>query len=168
MDASARPSATIRAVQPRRLSHVTTFAFKYVWPTAWLGLIGTFLVSALLGSSIRWGPAINPFWGKVILGFLFGAGIFMTARLSIPLKRVDELRGSLHISNYVSTDVVPLTNVCAVRVTGDFGHKTMPAVEVSFRQRTRYGSKILFLAQSEDLLERFFAQLTPTVEIRRS
>lgn len=157
----------MRCMPPQRISHDATFAFKFVWPVGWLGFIGTFLMGALLGSETRWGPGITPFWGKTILGVLFGVGVFMVVRLSIPLKRVDEADGSLHISNYLSTDIVPMTSIRAAKVTGDFGHNRMPSVEVWFRERTRYGSKIVFLARSEELLTRFLSELEPEVQVRR-
>jgi hypothetical protein len=152
-------------MQRRQLSHGSTFLFKFVWPCAWLGSIGGFLVSSLLGFTPRWGPGITPFWGHVILVVLFVLGIAMLVRLSLPLKRVEESVGFLHISNYLSNEVVPVTNIRSVRVTGDFGRNRMPSVEVWFRQRTRYGSKIVILAASEAVLTAFLATLESSVEI---
>jgi hypothetical protein len=128
-------------------------------------MIGTFLVSSLLGSPPRWGPGITTLWGNVILAVLFVLGIVMLVRLSLPLKHVDEAIGFLHISNYLSNEVVPVTNIRSVRVTGDFGHNRVPSVEVWFRQRTRYGSKIVFLAASEEILTTFLATLESSVGI---
>jgi hypothetical protein len=152
-------------MQLKRISHGATFLFKFVWPAGWLGFIGAFLLGSILGSPPRWGPRITPFWGNAILVLLFGFGIVFVIRLSIPLKHVDEGDGSLHISGFFSDEVVPLANIRAVKITGDFGHNRMPSVEVRFRQRTRYGSRIVFLAASKEGLAGFLAGLESGVEI---
>jgi hypothetical protein len=101
----------------------------------------------------------------VILAVLFVLGIAVLVSLSLPLKYVEESIGFLHISNYLSNEAVPVTSIRSVRVTGDFGRNRMPSVGVWFRQRTRYGSKIIFLAASEEVLTTFLATLESSVEI---
>jgi hypothetical protein len=151
----------------RRLSSSTTPLFKFVWPVGFLGPIGYFLAKSLLGLGVRWGPGITPFWGNVILAGLLLGGLAVLATMSIPLKRVDYDGESLHISNYVSTDPVAVNQVSAVTVYGEFRHNERPTVKIRFRDRTRFGRQIVFIAESPELLDDFCRSLGPDVTVRR-
>lgn len=151
----------------RRLSSSTTPLFKFVWPVGFLGFIGFFLAQSLLGLDVRWGPGITPFWGNVILVGLLLGGLAVSATLSMPLKRVDYDGESLHISNYLSTDHVAVNQVSAVKVYGEFGHNQRPTVKLRFRDRTKFGRRIVFIAESPELLDDFCGSLGPDVTVRR-
>jgi hypothetical protein len=151
----------------RRLSSSTTPLFKFVWPVGFLGFIGSFLAQSLLGPGVRWGPGITPFWGNVILVGLLLVGFAVLATLSLPLKRVDYDGESLHISNYLSTDHVAVNQVSAVRVYGEFRNNERPTVKLRFRDRTRFGRHIAFIAASPELLDDFCRSLGVDVTVRR-
>ena len=151
----------------RRLSSSSTPLFKFVWPVGFLGFIGYFLAKSLLGFDVRWGTGITPFWGNVILAGLLLVGLAIAATLSIPLKRVDYDGARLHISNYLSTDQVAVNQVSSVKVYGEFRRNERPTVKLRFRDRTRFGRHIAFIAASPELLDDFCRSLGPDVAVKR-
>jgi hypothetical protein len=151
----------------RRLSSPSTPIFKFVWPAGFLGFIGYFLAQSLLGLDVRWGPGITPFWGNVILAGLLLLGLAVAVTWSIPLKRIDYDGVSLHISNYLSTDQVAVNQVSSVKVYGKFYRNERPTVKLRFRDRTRFGRHIAFIAASPELLDEFCRSLGLDVTVQR-
>ena len=151
----------------RRLSSSSTPLFKFVWPVGFLGFIGFFLAQSLLGRDVRWGSGITPFWGNAILAGLLLLGLAVVATWSIPLKRVDYDGKILHISNYLSTDQVAVNQVSSVKVYGEFHRNERPTVKLRFRDRTRFGRHIAFIAASPELLDDFCRSLGLDVTVQR-
>ncbi len=150
-----------------RLSSTATPVFKFVWPTAWLGLIGYFLAGSLLGwESVRWrggGPA--PLWGKLLLLLLFILGIVCTLAWR-RLKHVELSGASLHVADLAAREVIPLTAISAVSVRGDFSQRATPIVRLHFTNKTHFGSSVDFLAASRETLDELLVALDKRVSVR--
>jgi len=135
------------------VSSLATLVLKFVWPMGWLGLMGFFNVLAFTGSPrVRWGPGVDPAWGKVLLVGFFAFGVCVAVRVSAPLKRVHLVRGGLHVSNYLRAIRVPWTEVERVVVRGRFGRRTMPVVEMELRRRGAFGTRIALVPVSPEAL----------------
>lgn len=150
-----------------RLSSTATPLFKFVWPAAWLGLIGYFLVGSLLGwESVRWsggGPA--PLWGRLLLLLLFILGIMSTLAWR-RLKNVELAGWSLHVADLVTRDVIPLAAISAVTLRGDFSQRGIPIVRLHFTNKTHFGNSVDFLAASQQKLDELLGALGKDVTVR--
>ena len=143
----------------------TAFA-KFGWPVIWLGLMGYLNVLAFTGSpALRWGPGVDPAWGKPLLVALFALGVFVAVRVSAPLKRVHLVPGGLHVSNYVRDTRVPWADVERIVVHGRFGHRRSPIVELELRRPGVFGTRISLLPASRDALAALRASAAADAEI---
>ncbi|HEU4884518.1 MAG TPA: hypothetical protein VFT45_19845 [Longimicrobium sp.] len=135
-----------------------TIVPKFVWPVGWLGLLGWRSVLAFTDSPrLRWGPGVDPAWGKAVMAGLFALGVFVAVRVSARLKRVHLVRGGLHVSNYFREIRVPWSDVERVVVHGRFKGRHMPIVEMTLRRRGAFGRHISLLPASPEALARLQA-----------
>jgi hypothetical protein len=148
------------------LSSAWTPVVKFVWPVMWLGLMGYFNVLAFKGSpGLRWGPGVDPAWGKLLLVALFAFGLYVAIRLGARLKRVHLVPGGLHVSNYVRATRVPWADVERVVVHSDFGGRRSPIVELRLRRRSVFGTRISLVPASPDALATLEASAAAEAEI---
>lgn len=137
-----------------RISAPSTPVAKFVWPAGWLGLIGYLNVLAFTGSpSLRWGGGVEPVWGKPLLVALFGLGLYVAYRVSLPLKRVGLVEGGLHVSNYFRETTIPWSDVRRVVVHGTFGNRRAPVVELELRRRGAFGTRVSLIPASREALQ---------------
>jgi hypothetical protein len=126
---------------------------KFVWPAGWLGMMGYFNILAFTDSpGLRWGPGVDPAWGRLLLAGLFIFGLAVAFRLSAPLKRVHLVPAGLNVSNYFREIQVPWTDVERMVVHGDFGSRRTPLVELTLRRRGVFGTRISLLPASPEAL----------------
>jgi hypothetical protein len=149
-----------------RVSSAFTPVAKFVWPVMWLGLMGYLNVLAFTDSPRqRWGPGVDPAWGKPLLVALFALGLYVAVRVSARLKRVHLVPGGLDVSNYVRATRVPWADVERVVVHGDFGGRRSPMVELELRRRSVFGTRISLVPASPDALATLKASAAAEAEI---
>jgi hypothetical protein len=102
--------------------------------------------------ALRWGPGVDPAWGRLLLVGLFAFGLLVAFRVSAPLKRVHLVPGGLHVSNYFREIRVPWTDVERMVVHSDFGRRRTPLVELTLRRRGAFGTRISLLSASPEAL----------------
>lgn len=164
MTAGGSPEPVPSSVQ---VSSGSTPILKFIWPAGWLGLTGWSNVLAFTGSpDLRWGPGIDPAWGKVILVVFFALGLYVAFRVSLPLKRVHLVPGGLRVSNYFREARVPWADVERVVVHGRFRRRQTPVVEFTLRRRGAFGRRISLLPASPQALATLQASAPAKAEIR--
>lgn len=148
------------------ISSASTPLAKFVWPVGWLGLIGYHTVLAFTDSpKVRWGPGVDPGWGKLLLVVFLAFGVLVAVRVSAPLKRVHLVPGGLHVSNYFRATRVPWADVERVVVHSDFGRRRSPIVELELRRRSVFGTRISLVPASPHALATLEASAATEAEI---
>jgi hypothetical protein len=151
---SMADSAEVRISAP-----TTTLLMKFVWPLAWLGMMGYFSFLAFTGSPrLRWGVGVSPAWGKVMLVGFFLLGLAITYTMSLRLKKVWLTTDGLRVSNYLSEASILWPHVRRITIHDTFGHRRTPLVEIELCARRPFGGRISLFPASEDLLVKLTGQ----------
>lgn len=136
------------------------WVLKYVWPTVWLVLIGSFFLQAIIDpTQVRWGPGITPFWGRIIVGVFWGFGVLAAWSISRPLKRVYAGEGVLEARGLFRTIRIRPSDVA--RINARTGGKGRPILEIHLRARGPFGRRIDFVPRTDEsvaILERMLEQ----------
>ena len=123
----------------RRISSGSTFFYKRVFPIIWFGMIGIFLLAAIIGAI----KGAEPAFVIVPLAVLAIAGGFVFKKLLFDL--VDEVwddGDALVVRNKGYEERIPLSEI--INVSDSF-MTNPPRITLTVRKPTRFGKEITFM-----------------------
>ena len=123
-----------------QISSRSTFLYKRIFPVFWFGVLGAFVVVALVGSDHNKAPAMLLFVPLLMVVF----GLVLMKKLIWDLAdEVLEAGDRLLVRFGNEQDEIPLANIINV----DYQYMTSPPrVTLTLRTPSRFGDKIAFCA----------------------
>jgi hypothetical protein len=132
-----------------RLSSNWTLFLKIFLPVFWLSFLGGFLAAAFVSNSIEF-PHITSMKFRIEILLIFVSGIIFFIFTFFRLKRIDAENEFIYVTNYFKTYRYHIENIAEIKV---YNHIILKAAHLKFTSKSSFGKKIIFLPNSEDLME---------------
>jgi hypothetical protein len=138
----------------RNLSSALTFFYKVVCLAVWMGL-GLY---ALIGLLVRL-DALGTLRTLLMFLVIWSIGLGLLWWTNLPLKKVEIEGDVLHVSNYLKTVEVPLSNIVLAKEIIGGGNLPRCRVKLELNVDTEFGKNIFFVPNLEFDLSKFLEML---------
>ncbi len=124
-----------------RLSSRATFWYKRIFPVAWFGILGLFIIVSLFGGVANTNSGVPFLLAPVVM---IGFGFFMMKKLIFDLvDEVDEDGSGLIVRNGDRSDRIALSDVMNVNYSA---YMSPPRVTLTLRKPSVFGDRVTFCA----------------------
>ena len=125
----------------RRLSSRATFWYKRIFPVAWFGILGLFIIVSLFGGFANANSGAPFLLGPVVM---IGFGFFIMKKLIFDLvDEVDDDGNGLIVRNGGRSDRIALSDVMNVNYSA---YMNPPRVTLTLRKPSIFGDQVTFCA----------------------